>query len=71
MPGHFLILQEKQHYRLLKAYTVYFNQARPYQGIKQQIPVPPVPSASLHDSSDRVIAVPVLGGLHHDYQRAA
>jgi putative transposase len=68
---HFLVWHEKQFYRLLKAYVVYFNQARPHQGIKQQIPVPPEPSAPLHDSSDRVISVPVLGGLHHDYQRAA
>jgi putative transposase len=68
---HFLVLHEKQFYRLLKAYVVYFNQARPHQGIGQQIPVPPVPPAPLHDSSGRVISVPVLGGLHHDYQRAA
>src|SRR5712692_2615413 len=68
---HFLVLHEKQFYRLLKAYVVYFNQARPHQGIGQQIPVPPAPPAPLHDSSDRVISVPMLGGLHHDYQRAA
>ena len=68
---HFLVLHEKQFYRLLKAYVVYFNHARPHQGIHQQIPVPPVPSAPLHDSSERVISVPVLGGLHHNYQRAA
>src|SRR6266446_7798519 len=37
---HFLVLHEKQFYRLLKAYVVYFNQARPHQGIGQQIPVP-------------------------------
>ncbi len=65
---HFLILHEKQLYHLLKAYVVYFNQARPHQGLQQQIPVPPAP---LHDSSGKVISVPVLGGLHHDYQRAA
>lgn len=65
---HFLVLHEKQLYRLLKAFVVYFNQARPHQGIHQQIPVPSVP---LHDASDRVISVSVLGGLHHDYQTAA
>jgi putative transposase len=68
---HFLIFHEKQLYRLLKAYVVYFNQARPHQGMHQQIPVPSVPSVPEHDSSDKVISVPVLGGLHHDYQRAA
>jgi transposase InsO family protein len=68
---HFLILHEKQCYRLLRAYVVYFNQARPHQGIQQQIPVPSVLSAPLRNSRDRVISVPMLGGLHHDYQRAA
>ncbi len=68
---HFLVLHEKQFYRLLKAYVVYFNQARPHQGIGQQIPVPLVQSAPLHDSSERVISVPVLGRLHHDDQRVA
>jgi putative transposase len=68
---HFLIFHEKQFYRLLKAYVVYFNHARPHQGIRQQIPVPAVPSAPQHDSSDKVISVPALGGLHDDYQRAA
>ena len=68
---HFLVLHEKQFSRLLKGYVVYFNHARPHQGIHQQIPVMPVPSAPLHDSSERVISVPALGGLHHDYQRAA
>jgi hypothetical protein len=52
---------EKQIFLLLQAYAVYFNQARPPQGIRQRIPDPP----------NRVIAVPVLGGLHHDYQRGA
>src|SRR5213079_1581447 len=36
---HLLILEEKQLQRVLNAYVVYFNQARPHQGIQQQIPV--------------------------------
>ncbi|HKV02973.1 MAG TPA: integrase core domain-containing protein [Ktedonobacteraceae bacterium] len=68
---HFLIIHEKQLHRLLKSYVVYFNQARPHQGLEQQIPIAPVSSATLHDGCDRVISVPVLSGLHHDYQRAA
>jgi putative transposase len=35
---HLLILQEKQLQRVLNAYVTYFNQARPHQGIQQQIP---------------------------------
>jgi putative transposase len=68
---HFLIFQEKQLSRLLKAYTVYFNQARPHQGLGQRIPDPSVLSAPLLNSPNQVIATPVLGGLHHDYRRAA
>jgi putative transposase len=68
---HFFIFDKKQLYRLLRAYVVYFNHARPHQGMQQQIPVSSMPSAPEHDASNKVIAVPVLGGLHHDYQRAA
>jgi hypothetical protein len=49
----------------------YFNQARPHQGIQQQIPEPRSTSHSSHDTGDKMIAVPILGGLHHDYQRVS
>jgi putative transposase len=68
---HFLILREQQLHRLLKTYVRYFNQARPHQGIGQRIPDPPVLSALLPNQPNRVISIPVLGGLHHTYQRAA
>ena len=68
---HLLILHEKQFQRVLNAYVAYFNQARPHQGITQQIPELPVLPAPLHNQRENVIAVPVLGGLHHDYRRVA
>ncbi len=68
---HFLIFQEKQLSRLLTSYTVYFNQARPHQGCGQRIPDPPARSAPPLGQPNQIIAVPVLGGLHHDYQRTA
>jgi putative transposase len=68
---HFLILHEKQLHRLLKAYVIYFNQARPHQGIQPQRPEPPASSFSLQNQTDKVIALAILGGLHHDYRRAA
>ena len=68
---YFLIFHEKQLSRLLKAYAMYFNQARPHQGLGQRIPEPPVLSVSASQQANKVIAVPVLGGLHHDYQRTA
>jgi putative transposase len=68
---HFLILHEKHLSRLLRAYILYFNQARPHQGLGQRIPDPPALSAPLLNSPNEVIAVSVLSGLHHDYRRAA
>ena len=68
---HFLILNEKQLHRLLKNYVQYFNQARPHQGLRQRIPEPAVRSTPSPNQPNKVCAVPVLGGLHHDYQRAA
>jgi putative transposase len=67
---HFFIFQEKQLHRLLNAYVLYFNQARPHQGLEQQIPDPFMFSTSPANQTNKVCAIPVLGGLHHDYQRA-
>jgi putative transposase len=63
---YFLILSERHLYRLMKQYQVYFNHARPHQGIRQSIPCQP----ELRDGpvlSGKVVSRPVLGGLHHDY----
>ena len=68
---HRLILHEKQLQRVLNAYVAYFNRARPHQGIGQQIPEQRSSVPSSQDAGDKVIARPVMGGLHHDYQWAA
>jgi len=65
MPGSFPDLHEKQLSRLLKAYVLYFNQARPHQGIRQRLPAPPP------HQPNQVISIRVLGGLHYTYPRAA
>jgi len=68
---HLFILQEKQLQRILGAYVQYFNQARPHQGITQQIPEryggPVLPNRD----NAKILSLPVLGGLHHDYRRSA
>jgi putative transposase len=66
-----LILHEKQLHRVLRAYVNYFNLARPHQGIQQQVPGGEVSCVSPDQHSARILAVPVLGGLHHDYRRVA
>ena len=68
---HFLILHEKQLHHLLKDYILYFNQARPHQGIQQQLPEPAQEALALRNQDDKVVSVAILGGLHHDYRRAA
>jgi len=67
---HLLILHERQLLRVLRAYCAYFNTARPHQGIGQAIPAT-IERVGVPDATAPVVSVPVLGGLHHDYRRAA
>jgi putative transposase len=70
---HVLILGERHLGRLLAAYVSHFNGAQPHQGIDQRTPLSAETMSSPRRSraADRVIAVPVLGGLHHEYRLAA
>jgi putative transposase len=68
---HVLILSEKQMHRVLLAYVEYFNRGRPHQGIHQQVPERAVTSVVPDQLAERIISVPVLGGLHHEYRRVA
>jgi transposase InsO family protein len=64
---HVLVLDEEQLARIGREYATFFNQARPHQGIGQRVP----DGAATPSADGRIIASPVLGGLHHDYRRAA
>ncbi len=66
----FLILTEGQLYRVIKEYVSFFNAGRPHQGIQQQIPEQ-LGSSREEPREGKIIAFPVLNGLHHDYRRAA
>ena len=68
---HVLLLQEKQLQRVLNAYVAYFNQARPHQGIQQQIPDSSGSTPATVPAGTKLLAVPILAGLHHDYQKVA
>jgi len=46
-------------HRVLRASVKYFNQARPHQGIRQQVPQGEVTSVSPDQRGGRIIAVPV------------
>jgi len=64
---HALLLDDQHLENVARQYVRYFNKARPHQGIGQRIPDGPVND----NHAGKVIAIPVLGGLHHDYRRAA
>jgi putative transposase len=67
---HLLILTERQLYRVIKEYVMFFNVARPHQGINQKIPERMVASGE-EKGAGKIMAFPVLKGLNHDYRRAA
>jgi putative transposase len=68
---HLFVLHEKQLDRVLHAYIQYFNRARPHQGIRQQIPEQYGEPVPLDQQGGKILTLPILGGLHHDYGRSA
>ena len=68
---HVFILGEAHLRRVRKEYVAYFNTARPHQGLSQYVPNPENTAGSLLGTTGKVVAFPVLGGLHHVYRRAA
>jgi Integrase core domain len=64
---HVLLLDDQHLENVARQYVRYFNRARPHQGMGKRIPDGPVND----NHAGKVIAIPVLGGLHHDYRRAA
>ena len=68
---HLLILREQQLRRVLQAYVAYYNGTRPHQGLQQEIPDPPAAPLPAEARDGPILALPILGGLHHAYRRAA
>ncbi len=67
MLDHVLLLDDRHLDSLARQYMVYFNDARPHQGIEQMVPAN---RALKIDTSKPIGVTPVLGGLHADYRRA-
>jgi putative transposase len=69
---HVLVLHERHLERVLREYVAYYNTARPHRslGLVPPLPGAPPPRAS-NAPPGRIVARPVLGGLHHVYQHAA
>ncbi len=63
---HLLIVNEPHLHALLEEFTAYYNQQRPHRALRME---PPVPTARAPTGTIR--SWPVLGGLHHCYDRVA
>jgi len=66
--NHLIILDERHLRWLLQQYLAYYHRARPHQGLDQETPLlQPRPLCS-----DGIVrSRSILGGLHHEYFRAA
>ena len=63
-----LILNRRHLQRVLEIYVRHYNEGRPHQGIGLQVPVP---VADEIDPTAPIQHVDLLGGLIHQYTRAA
>ncbi len=65
---YLFILGERHLLTQVTAYVTYFNQARPHQGLDQRIPAAPARLGG-PPVEGTIVSLPILNGLHHDYQR--
>jgi transposase InsO family protein len=63
---HILPPSERHVRAVLAEYASYYNRDRPHRSLGLATPVP-----SQRPVAGEVVARPVLGGLHHVYERAA
>ena len=63
-----IIINQPHLAQVMREFTAYYNTARPHQGINQEIPDRRL---EIVQDSEPIIRQDVLGGIIHDYQRAA
>jgi putative transposase len=67
-----LVWNRRHLERVLAGYVRHYNAARPHRGIDLDVPVPPIGiERARADRVGRIERVDVLGGLVHEYRRAA
>ena len=67
---HMFVFCHQDLQRSLNEYIAYYNRWRPHRSLGQRAPCSPR-EQRIRRSSGRIVAEPVLGGLHHVYRFAA
>jgi hypothetical protein len=65
-PDHLIVVNERHLRAVLAEFAAFPNGARPHRPLGPETPLPAV-----RPTSGAIRARPVLGGLHHTYERAA
>ncbi len=65
---HVIILSEQHLKRILQDYLDYYHDCRTHLSLDRNSPIPR--SVDPRDAG-QIIAIPKVGGLHHQYRRAA
>jgi transposase InsO family protein len=63
---HVVVFGERHLRHLLKSYQKYYNEARTHLSLQKDAPIP----RAIQTVGQTTVAVPILGGLHHQYIRA-
>ena len=66
---HLLVVSQRHLEALLAEYVRHYNEARPHRGIQLDLPLPRPETSATIDGT--VIRRDVLGGIVHEYERAA
>ena len=64
---HIIPLNERHLRRLVREFVTCYNDTRPHRTLDLDPPAGPRP----RQRHGRVVTIPILGGLHHRYERAA
>ena len=68
---HVFIFNERHLEKVLAEYVSYFNHWRPHRSLGQRAPCARVVAPHRRAQAEKIVTIPVLGGLHHVYQLAA
>jgi transposase InsO family protein len=61
---HIVVFSEQHLRRVLSAYATYYNQTRPHRSLDKDAPL-----QRAIQRIGNIAAIPILGGLHHEYVR--